>query len=186
MTHALDGERVSVGAEGGNDIRIDGDRSVSRLHAVFARVGPGWSLKDLGSRNGTFVNGERLHDEHALRHGDEIQTGSTRMLFRASKTDVQPAVTQTADPPPRLTPRERDVLIALCRPVLEADLFTEPASIRQLARKLVVTEAAIKQHLARLYDKFELFDEGERRRLRLANEAIRRGAVTISDLRTPP
>ena len=55
-----------------------------------------------------------------------------------------------------------------------------------IAEQLVVTEAAVKQHLLRLYDKFGVYDSGERRRVRLANEAIRRGAVTLSDLRETP
>jgi hypothetical protein len=78
---------------------------------------------------------------------------------------------------PELTRRERDVLTALCRPALEAQVFTEPASVRQIAGELVVTEAAVKQHLMHLYDKFEIGDKGERRRVRLAREAIRLGLV---------
>jgi DNA-binding NarL/FixJ family response regulator len=90
--------------------------------------------------------------------------------------------------PPQLTRREQDVLVALCRPVLSGDLFTEPASIRELAGTLFVSEAAVKQHLLHLYDKFGLHDDAERRRVRLANEAIRRGAVSLADLRAtaPP
>ena len=67
--------------------------------------------------------------------------------------------------PPELTRRERDVLAALCRPALESDVFTEPASVRQIAEALVVTEAAVKQHLMHLYDKFGIRETGERRRL---------------------
>jgi DNA-binding NarL/FixJ family response regulator len=51
-----------------------------------------------------------------------------------------------------------------------------------MALELFVTEAAIKQHLQNLYDKFAIPAEGERR-VRLANEAIRRGAVTLALLR---
>ena len=51
-----------------------------------------------------------------------------------------------------------------------------------MAHELFVTEAAIKQHLQNLYDKFAIPPEGERR-VRLANEAIRRGAVTLAMLR---
>ena len=51
-----------------------------------------------------------------------------------------------------------------------------------MAGELFVTEAAIKQHLQNLYDKFAIPSEGERR-VRLANEAIRRGAVTLAMLR---
>ena len=84
-------------------------------------------------------------------------------------------------PAPDLTRRERDTLVALCRPLLVADTFTEPASVREIAAELVVTEAAVKQHLANLYFKFGIA-KGARRRLLLANEAIRVGAITSSDL----
>ena len=51
-----------------------------------------------------------------------------------------------------------------------------------LHQPLYVTEAAVKQHLQNLYDKFSIPTEGDRR-VRLANEALRRGAVTIAQLR---
>src|SRR5213593_4451797 len=82
---------------------------------------------------------------------------------------------------PKLTRRERDVLAALCRPALDTDVFTEPASVRQIAETLVVTEAAVKQHLLHLYDKFGVTETSGRRRVRLAKEAIRRGAVALPD-----
>ena len=46
------------------------------------------------------------------------------------------------------------MLVALCRPALDGDLFTEPASVREIAAALVVTDAAVKQHLGNLYYKF--------------------------------
>src|SRR5215207_5239876 len=82
---------------------------------------------------------------------------------------------------PELTRRERDVLVALCRPVLDQSVFTEPASVREIAGTLVVSEAAVKQHLLHLYDKFGITGTGERRRLRLAKEAINRGAVGLPE-----
>lgn len=63
-------------------------------------------------------------------------------------------------------------------------MFTEPASLREIAAALVVSEAAVEQHLLRLYAKFEITPGGGSRRGRLANEAVRRRAVTLADLRT--
>ena len=83
---------------------------------------------------------------------------------------------------PRLTRRERDVLLALCRPLASVEPFRQPASIRAIAEELVVTEAAVKQHLLRLYDKFRLTDQSENRRVRLANEAILRGFFTLAEI----
>jgi tetratricopeptide (TPR) repeat protein len=80
---------------------------------------------------------------------------------------------------PELTRRERDVLAALCRPVTSGDVFAEAASVHEIAQELVVTDAAVKQHLLHLYDKFGIAAGGGRRRVELAKEAIRRGAVGL-------
>jgi DNA-binding NarL/FixJ family response regulator len=116
-----------------------------------------------------------------LRHGDEIRIGHTRLVFRDPLTAAG-AVTEVEEAPPTLTTRERDVLIALCRPLLARDLFTEPASTRTIADELVITQAAVKQHLANLYEKFGIAPADERRRAALANEALRRGAVSLTEL----
>jgi len=176
----LTGGRVTVGKGPGNDIVLE-DTRVSRLHASLERFAEGWCVNDLGSSNGTSVNGERIHGAHRLRHGDEIRVGQTRLLFR-STADAGASRTEAEDAPPELTARERDVLVLLCRPLLARDLFTEPASIKEIASELVVSEAAVKQHLANLFDKFELPANLTHRRTRLANAAIRRGAVTLGDL----
>ena len=85
--------------------------------------------------------------------------------------------------PPGITRREREVLIALCRPAASAELFVEPASVREIASLLAVSEAAVKQHLLKLYAKFAIDDCDERRRVVLAREAMRRDVVTVGDLR---
>lgn len=175
---ALDSERLTVGTLASNDVVVDAD-GVSRLHAVFERFGDSWCLRDLGSRNGTFVNGARIIGDHVLHAGDEVLLGRLRLVFRGPAGGVETAA--VAQPPP-LTPRERDVLLALCRPLLTGDAFTEPASIRAIAAELVVSEAAVKQHLSRLYGKFDLDVASERRRVQLANAAVARGAVRLGDL----
>jgi ATP/maltotriose-dependent transcriptional regulator MalT len=179
-TVPLDGHRVSVGKGEANDIVLD-DGTVSRLHASLEAFDEGWCVTDLGSSNGTTVNGERLWGARRLRHGDEIRVGRTRLLFRSTADAASPR-TEVDEAPPTLTARERDVLVVLCRPLLARDLFTEPSSIREIATELVVSEAAVKQHLANLFDKFELPAEVSHRRTRLANAALRSGAVTLGDL----
>jgi len=181
----LTGDRCTLGKAASNDVSVETDATVSRLHAVLERYAAGWAVRDLGSRNGTFINGERIWGERSLRHGDELRIGKTRLLFRGDSADLA-AATEAPMLAPELTNRERDVLVALCKPLLSGDAFSEPASVKQIADALVVTKAAVKQHLLRLYDKFHIFEGDEPRRSRLANEAIHRGAVSLADLRDPP
>ena len=176
----LDADRVTVGHDDGNDIALASDGTVSRLHAAFERFGSGWCVIDLGSRNGTHVNGERILGPRSLHPGDEIRVGATRLVFRDDGGRKQ-RTTMAAQAPPELTHREHQILLALCRPVLSGDLLTEPASVRAIAAELVVTEDAVKKHLRRLYEKFHIDERPARGRL--ANEAIRRGAVALGDLR---
>lgn len=177
----LAGERLSVGQAATNDVALPFDRTVSRVHAVFERIAGRWCVRDLSSRNGTFVNGERIWGERPLRAGDEIRIGEVRFVARVAVPDLPDDATIGAETGPALTPRERDVLLALCGPMFSGDVFREPATTRQIAAELVVTEAAVKQHLSRLYDKFAIH-EAEGRRSRLANEAIRRGAVSTAEI----
>ncbi|GFG53692.1 peptide-binding protein [Mycolicibacterium agri] len=183
----LTGQRVTLGKSSTNAVALSHDETVSRLHAVLENLGFAWSIRDLGSRNGTYLNGERITAERVLRSGDELRLGATRLMFWEVRDsgETREEETVTAQPsqlPPRLTRRELDVLMALCRPLVSDDPFPEPASVRRMAAELVVTEAAVKQHLQNLYDKFDIPAEGDRR-VRLANEALRRGAVTIAQLR---
>lgn len=68
------------------------------------------------------------------------------------------------------------MLTALCQPALSEEAFVAPATARDIAEALVVTEAAVKQHLLRLYQKFRI-PEGQNRRTRLANEVVALGLV---------
>jgi hypothetical protein len=182
----LDGDRVTIGRSATNDVALPDDPSSSRAHAIIERLPTGWVLRDLGSRNGTLVNGRRIWTESVLHPGDEIRIGEALLTFRRTPSGAEEDTTVSGRGAPDLTRREREVLLVLCRPAATGEVFTEPASIREIARALFVTDAAVKQHLTRMYEKFGIRDDdGERRRVRLANEAIRRGVVTPADLRAP-
>ena len=173
---ALEGIKAAVGKAQGNDVVITGDSSVSRVHLALDAIGAGWTVTDVGSRNGTWINGERLLGPQVLRPGDEIRIGRTRIVFRARGVSSEASMTTPAVGAPLLTEREQEFLAALCQPVLETNILTEPASIADMGAALNVSESAVKKGLGRLYDKFGLHD-AERRRGRLVSEAITRGAI---------
>ena len=56
------------------------DANTSRQHAAFVRDGAGWAVEDLGSTNGTLVNGERV-ERLRLRDGDVIVVGVTELVY---------------------------------------------------------------------------------------------------------
>jgi pSer/pThr/pTyr-binding forkhead associated (FHA) protein len=75
----LDADQTTAGRHPSSDIFLD-DVTVSRRHAEFVRVGEGFSVRDVGSLNGTYVNRERI-DEAALSGGDEVQVGKYRLVY---------------------------------------------------------------------------------------------------------
>ena len=56
---------------------------VSRQHARLVRNGEGWTLEDLGSNNGTYINGVRLQSATVLRHDDEIMIANNKIRVEA-------------------------------------------------------------------------------------------------------
>jgi hypothetical protein len=78
----LDADTTTAGRHPDSDIFLD-DVTVSRRHAQFLRVGSGFSVRDIGSLNGTYVNRERI-EETLLTGGDEVQIGKYRLVFFAA------------------------------------------------------------------------------------------------------
>jgi hypothetical protein len=78
----LDTDVISAGRHPDSDIFLD-DVTVSRRHAEFRRGEEGFSVVDVGSLNGTYVNRDRI-DQVALQGGDEVQIGKYRLVFFAS------------------------------------------------------------------------------------------------------
>ena len=77
----LDGPRVAVGRAADNDVTVE-DATASRHHVVFERLAAGWAVQDLGSTNGTLVNGEPLRDSRPLYPDDQILIGETKIVYR--------------------------------------------------------------------------------------------------------
>lgn len=79
----LDAEVVSAGRHPESEIFLD-DVTVSRRHAEFRRTpAAGYTVSDVGSLNGTYVNRDRI-DEVSLQDGDEVQIGKYRLVYFAS------------------------------------------------------------------------------------------------------
>jgi hypothetical protein len=173
---SLTREVTTVGRGKGCDIQLD-DPSVSRLHAELVRRGPYVYVMDLGlSRNGTRVNGRPVA-RRVLDEGDVLSFGAARCRIGGLPPEELPADSEMRrSAVPELTRRELDVLTSLCRPALSDEAFATPATATEIAADLVVTEAAVKQHLLRLYGKFRI-SEGANRRTRLANEVVALGLV---------
>jgi FHA domain-containing protein len=167
---------TTVGRGQGVDIRLD-DPSVSRLHAELIRRGPYVYVVDLGlSRNGTRVNGRPIA-RRVLDEGDVLSFGTARgRIGGIQQEEITAEAELRRSAVPELTRRELDVLTSLCRPALCDEAFATPATAHEIATDLVVTEAAVKQHLLRLYQKFRI-PEGPNRRTRLANEVVALGLV---------
>ena len=79
----LDQGEVSSGRGPESDIFLD-DVTVSRKHAVFSRDEEHFSVRDVGSLNGTYVNRERI-DTVVLANRDEVQIGKFRLVFHEAK-----------------------------------------------------------------------------------------------------
>jgi pSer/pThr/pTyr-binding forkhead associated (FHA) protein len=79
-SHPRPTARVVIGRQADSDFVID-DRTVSRRHAAIHREGPSWILEDLGSTNGTHVNGDSVKRRAAIKPGDEIGFGAATARF---------------------------------------------------------------------------------------------------------
>jgi hypothetical protein len=176
---------LTVGRASDADVALAWDDEVSRLHATLEPAGRRWTLVDDGlSRNGTFVNGERIGGRRRLTDGDELRFGRTVAVFRSAPAgdSVVTAVPDEA-PPVELSEMQRRVLIALCRPYAGGSSFATPATNQQVADEVYLSVDAVKSHLRALFAKLAI--EGvpqNRKRVRLVELAFQSGLVSERDL----
>ena len=78
--HTLDGDLVTIGRQASCTIVI-ADNNISRVHARFRASDNGWTIEDLGSTNGTKVNGVLIAEPTLLSHGQLIALGSLQLHF---------------------------------------------------------------------------------------------------------
>jgi pSer/pThr/pTyr-binding forkhead associated (FHA) protein len=140
---------ATVGRQAPADLRLDWDGQVSRLHARFERGPDGWELVDDGlSRNGTFVNAERVSARCRLNDGDTLRFGATTVVFRSPGRKPSGAADAAQAPAGvSLSTTQRRVLVALCRPYKGAGGFATPATDQQIADELFLSVGAVNTHL---------------------------------------
>lgn len=168
---AVGGSRVAIGRSPENGVVIDND-TVSRRHALMERVGQSWRIRDLGSRNGTYVNGVRVTGSAVVRPGDRITLGEAALRIAEGPSESHQNLA-TILPARRkldeygLTPREREVL----RQVAEGH------TDEQIAGNMVLSIKTVRSHLDRIRDK-----TGARRRPELTRFALLHQLVDPEDL----
>jgi pSer/pThr/pTyr-binding forkhead associated (FHA) protein len=178
--------QLTIGRAEGCDVCLSWDSGVSRAHAQLERLGKhDWMLVDDGlSHNGSIVNGERLRQRRRLDDGDMLRFGQTSVLFRAPRPQDQSTVTVMLGASTiELTPAQRRVLVALCRPFREGSKFPTPASNRDIAEELVVSVEAVKTQMRALFERFEVGPLArDAKRARLVHRAFETGVITQRDL----
>jgi hypothetical protein len=179
-------ERVTVGRGDEVDIKLAGDEQISTLHAELERIGGQWTIADDGlSRNGTFVNGERIASRRRLRDGDEVRFGETLAIFREPAAVRAGETVTSPDAPPieGVTEIQRKILIALCRPFRDGSPYATPATNQQIADEVFLSVDAVKGHLRTLFDRFDVGDLPQnQKRARLAELALKGGLISIRDM----
>jgi predicted component of type VI protein secretion system len=178
--------RAAIGRGEDAVICVSWDSQVSRVHAELERVGEHWVVADEGlSRNGTFLNATRIAGRRRLADHDVIRVGRTSILFREPSARPIPSTALDADTETAtsITPAQRRVLLALCRPFAGGSAYATPATNPQIAQELFLTVAAVKSHLRSLFHAFDIEDlPQQEKRHRLVAMAFASGLVTERDL----
>ncbi len=175
-----------IGRAGSTDITLDWDKEVSTLHAQLEFIGTeGCTLVDDGlSTNGSFVNEDRVSGRKRLHDGDIVRTGRTRILFRAPGERQESTVISTdAMTAAGVSPAQKRVLVALCRPFKDGAAFATPAGNQDIAAELHLSVDAVKTHLRALFDKFDLAEVPQnQKRVTLVQRALQSGLISQRDL----
>jgi predicted component of type VI protein secretion system len=185
VTLAPEQPRLTIGRRPGNEVALAWDKQVSAVHAQLEHLAGEWLIADEGlSRNGTFVNGERLSGRRRLRDGDSIGVGETQLAFYAPATRR----TSVTSPGQRtlelvtVSSTQSDLLAVLCRPLLDARGLALPTPNKQIAAELHLSVDAVKAQLRALFRKFHLEEAPQNeKRVRLAEAALAAGIVRRPD-----
>lgn len=185
----LGSETALIGRDGTCDVSLPWDDQVSRLHAELVCLRGHRLVVDDGlSRNGTFLNGDRVEGRRRLRPGDRVRVGSTVLTFREPLLQEHEgtAVPERVRNRVELSPAQRRVLVALCRPVQEGGALAAPATNQEIADAIHLSLPAVKTHLRLIAQRLGLGDLPQNaKRAQLARIALELELVTPADLRRP-
>jgi pSer/pThr/pTyr-binding forkhead associated (FHA) protein len=175
-----------VGRGESADLRLDWDEEVSALHAQIEVVRDECTLLDDGlSRNGSFVGEQRVDGRRRLRDGDTLRFGRTTVLFRRPGEGAPEATVAAGQVPAAATvsPGQRRVLLALCRPFKDEEPFATPATNQAIAEELHLSVDAVKTHMRALFEKLGVEDLPQnQKRVALVERALRSGVVSRREL----
>jgi len=180
-----DRKELWIGRDSSADICLDWDREVSNLHAQLEFVGEQCTLVDDGlSTNGSFVNEERIGGRRRLEDGDIVRVGRSRILFRTPGASHESTVLSAdAIGAAGVSPAQKRVLVALCRPFKDGAAFATPAGNQEIAAELHLSVDAVRTHLRALFEKFELGEVPQnQKRVTLVQRALQSGLITSRDL----
>jgi adenylate cyclase len=124
------GAKAVIGRSTGAEVQL-ADREVSRRHSIIEFEQGEYVLKDLGSSNGTFINGRRMYAPHKLRDGDEVLIGTTRLVFRmgdATEKEGAKVVTGTEE---EFKPEAVVARVAATKPFPSVDQITDVTQLKR-------------------------------------------------------
>jgi pSer/pThr/pTyr-binding forkhead associated (FHA) protein len=179
---------IWVGRGEAAGLRLGWDSEVSALHAQIEVVGGDCTLLDDGlSRNGSFVGEERVHGRRLLRDREVLRFGRTTVLYRRSGdgggAPEATAIASEVPPAAAISPGQRRVLLALCRPFKDGSAFAAPPTNQAIAEELHLSVDAIKTHMRALFEKLEVEDLPQnQKRIALVERALQSGVVAPRDL----
>ena len=159
----VDADVVRLGRDHECEVVLPGDGTVSRKHAALRADGSGWLLEDLGSRNGTFLNGARLTAPTRVNAADRLLIGNYVVVLRSDdeeELETFAAGNARGAAEDGLSRREVEVLRLVCA----------GRSDQQIAQELFLSVKTVQSHLDRIRDK-----TGARRRPELVRYGITHG-----------
>ena len=126
--YPLEAPEIIIGRDASNVIAIN-DAEVSRKHAKLSLQNSMYVLQDLGSTNGTFINGQRITGSQELKPGDTVTLGENIVLMYETAFDPNATVVSSAQIPKTVAPLQKPSLVPAPKPAPVAPPSTAPVEV---------------------------------------------------------